>query len=443
MGSTAPIAGASSSAIDQGIGAASAGAEPISDSGTGAALLTDDSILGITEDTGTSSPTTAATTETAATPAAIPAELSVDDFKALFPTNPKLQSLWDKYSSSQSLVTKFGTVADAGKAADVVQMLGGVEHLESLAQKAASVDQTDATFFGGQPAERKQLANDWYDGEGPHEFGITSKAVYDQTKATVEVMSQRDPEGYASFRSEIVNEVLQQHQFGAYLQNIAAAYQKAGQAPPPEVQQLLSWASRYGLDKQAGKGQSPEEQRLAADRAKLDADRNSFSGQRQAEAIQAADTQIGTGVTASIDKALTELKVNGKSVFGPQSTQIKQTIAGQVRVALDEALAKNPVLVAQVTSIKARGLGAAQQKEMVDAVMRHAGLMLPKVLESVMAPWTKSVVSQAGATAQRAKDGASKVDVGSGSTSGGSTKPKLTIKDVKEKGMTPEQILDF
>ena len=91
--------------------------------GDSGALLTDDAILGITPEGGSeSTPTTpAATTETAATPAAIPAELSVDDFKALFPTNPKLQSLWDKYSSSQSLVTKFGTVADAGKAAEIVR----------------------------------------------------------------------------------------------------------------------------------------------------------------------------------------------------------------------------------------------------------------------------------------------------------------------------------
>ena len=69
--------------------------------------------------------------------------------------------------------------------------------------------------------------------------------------------------------------------------------------------------------------------------------------------------------------------------------------------------------------------------------------MLPGVMESVVGEWTKSVVSTANGTAARAKNGASRVDVGSGLTSGGSTKPKLTIKDVKEKNMTPEQILDF
>ena len=146
---------------------------------------------------------------------------------------------------------------------------------------------------------------------------------------------------------------------------------------------------------------------------------------------------------SEIDKALGDLKANGRPLFGPNSTNIRATIAEKVKASLDASLAKNPVLVAQVKSLTSKGFGQAQAKEMVTVTLRHAKLQLAKTIEQVMEPWTKSVVAKAGETAQRAKDGASRTDVGSGSTSGGSTKPKLTIKDVKEKNMTPEQILDF
>ncbi len=148
-GAASAVIGAGSSAPPSGGG----GGEQVQDTG---ALLSDDAILGITSEEAppASTETPAAVTAAPVTPGT-EAQLTIDDFKPLFGANPKLQSLWDRYDNHNKLVTQFGTVADARKAAETVQMLGGVQHLESLATKAASVDQTDAVFLGGRPEERK------------------------------------------------------------------------------------------------------------------------------------------------------------------------------------------------------------------------------------------------------------------------------------------------
>jgi hypothetical protein len=429
LGSTAIAAESAGAVSDVSSGASSSGG-----AGDSGAVLTDDAILGITE-TGAESTTAVpeVKTETAATPAATPAELSIDDFKALFPTNPKLQSLWDKYDGNNKLVSQFGTVADARKAAETVQMLGGVQHLESLAQKAADVDQTDATFFSGRPEDRKSLASEWYDGGGPHEFAATSQAVAGMVDATLEVMRERDPKQFLNVMDRVTREALDAERFSEYLASLDRAVQ-SGQGLDVAAKQLLQWGKNFGLDKGKNGQPSPEAQRLAADRAKLDADRTSWSQQQQNAAVEAADTEIGTTLASEIDKALSELKSGARPVFGPNSTQIKATIAEKVKTALDAAVSKNPVLVAQVKSIQARGLTPQNAKQLIETTLRHARLMLPKVLEGVMEPWTKSVVSQAGATAERAKNGASKVDVGSGSTSASGTKPKFSKDELKKIG---------
>jgi hypothetical protein len=405
-------------------------------------LLSDDQILGITPETGASEPTTepAVTQPTTAAPGT-EAQLTIDDFKSLFAGNPKVQSLWDKYDNSNKLITQFGTVADARKAAETVQMLGGVEHLTSLATKAASVDQTDAVFFGGKPEDRKTLANEWYDGEGPQEFAVTSQAIYDQIDATLGVMQARDPQRYLSHMDRITREALGAEKFDGFLAQLATALQ-SGQGLDKAAQQLLEWGHRLGLDK--GKGQpSPDAERLSQRAKELDQRDQTWQQQRETEAVQAADTEIGTGVRSEITKALGEMKVNGRPLFGTNSNKVRETIEGQIKNALDAALAKNPVLVAQVTSLKAKGV-QNNQKQMVEAVMRHAKLMMPSVIESVVGEWTKSVISTANGTAARAAAGASRVDVGSGASSGGRTKGSLpTIKDVNEKKLTPDQILDL
>ena len=410
------------------------------------AVLTDEQILGIEDASSSTTATPEVQPQPAATPAATPAELSIDQFKPLFATNPAIQSLWDKYDGNQKLVSQFGTVADARKAAETVQMLGGVQHLETLAQKAADVDQTDAVFFSGQPEDRKKLATEWYDGEGPHEFGVTSKAVREQVDATLDIMRERDPNSFIDLQDRVTRQALESEGLPAFFGALAKSLE-SGQGLQEIAQKLLAWGQRLGLDKGKGSApRSPDADKLAADRAKLDADRTSFTQARQQEAIQAADTEIGTQVMSEIDKALGELKANGRPLFGPNSTQIRATIAEKVKSSLDDALSKNPVLVAQVKSLTSKGFGQAQAKEMVAVTIRHAKLQLAKVIEQVMEPWTKSVVAKAGETAQRAKDGASRTDVGSGSTSGGSTKPKLNQRTsglAARRGMTPEQILDF
>ncbi len=433
-GAASAVIGAGASSIPSGGGAGDSGVD------TGA-LLSDDQILGITPETGTPEPQVETIQPvTQAAPGTEP-QLAIDDFKALFGANPKVQSLWDKYDNSNKLITQFGTVADARKAAETVQMLGGVEHLTSLATKAASVDQTDAVFFGGKPEDRKTLANEWYDGEGPQEFAVTSQAISDQIDATLGVMQARDPQRYLSHMDRITREALGAEKFDGFLAQLATALQ-SGQGLDKAAQQLLEWGHRLGLDK--GKGQpSPDAERLTQRERELNQRDQSWQQKQETAAIEAADTEIGTNVKSEITKTLGELKINGRPLFGANSNKVRETIEGQIRSTLDAQLAKNPVLIAQCNSLRAKGL-QGRQKELVELTMRHAKLALPGVVEQVVGEWTKSVVSTANGTAARAAAGASRVDVGSGAASGGRTKGNLpTIRDVNEKKMTPDQILDL
>src|SRR5271165_549563 len=427
----AESAGASSAVVDAAVSQVPSGGGAGTGGSDSGAVLSDDAILGLESPSSATIQTPAAQPAAQQTPAAsAPAELTIDDFKASFPTNPKLQSLWDKYDGNNKLITQFGTVADARKAAETVQMLGGVQSLESLVAKAADVDQTDARFFGGTAEDRKALVNEWLDGEGPGEFGVTSQAVAGTIDAALEVMSTRAPEIYGDIRTRIVTEVLGQHQFGTFLQNIAAEFQ--GKPLPESVKQLLGWAKHYGLDGQPKNPQSPEAQRLAADRQKLTSEQQAYTQQQTDIAFKEIGGNVQTAVSSEIDAALDTLKTpDGRKVFGENSAKIRDVIKNQVYDAIKAANFKNPVLIAQLKSLEARGI-VASKKEMADAVIRHSRLQLQSVMSNIVGEWTKGVISQAAGAAQRAETAASRVDVGSGSSSGGSTKEGITMEQLKK-----------
>lgn len=423
-GAASAVIGAGASSIPSSGGAGDSGQD------TGA-LLSDDSILGITEggDTGT------VDTQQTAPPAVAPgteAELGIDDFKALFPQNPKLQSLWDKYDNNNKLVTQFGTVADARKAAETVQMLGGVEHLATVAQRAADFDKVDATFFGGKPEDRAALATSWYDqnaGEG----------VAKQLNATLDVMQQRDPQRYVEHLDTFTRKGLDAVQFPAYLSNIAKALE-SGQGLDEAAKQLLGMAKHYRLDANAKTTPSPELDKLSQKEKALDQREQSWNQQQETQTLTAVNTGVRNFTTTEVGKLLDDLKVNGRSVFGPQSTQIRATIMKEIESHAFAAVQKNPVLIAQVQMLASKGI-VGKEKELTDLNMRFLKLQLPESIKQVMEPWTKSVVSQAAGTTERVQKAAGRVDVGSGGISGGGTKTKLTHE--KAKTMTEDAILDF
>lgn len=423
-GAASAVIGAGASSIPSSGGAGDSGQD------TGA-LLSDDSILGITEggDTGT------VDTQQTAPPAAVPgteAELGIDDFKALFPQNPKLQSLWDKYDNNNKLVTQFGTVADARKAAETVQMLGGVEHLATVAQRAADFDKVDATFFGGKPEDRAALATSWYDqnaGEG----------VAKQLNATLDVMQQRDPQRYVEHLDTFTRKGLDAVQFSAYLANIAKALE-SGQGLDDAAKQLLGMAKHYRLDSNAKTTPSPELDKLSQKEKALDQREQNWNQQQENATLSTVNAGVRETAASEIDKALSELKVNGRPVFGHKSVQLRTTIQEKIEQHAFTAVQKNPVLIAQIASLAAKGI-IGKEKELTDLNLRFLRLQLPASVEAVMKPWTDSVVGQAAATSERVTRAAGRVDVGSGGISGGGTKTKLTPE--KAKGMTEDAILDF
>src|SRR6185437_6031150 len=267
---------ASSSAVSSTPSAGGAGAA----TGSETALLTDDQILGIEQGGNESSTTAATTAETTTAAPAAPEVLSIDDFKALFPNNPKVQSLWDKYSSSQAIVGKFGTAAEAHNIADTVRMLGGPEKLASIAQTVADIDQTDARFFNGSPEDRKSLVSEWYEGEGPQDLAVTSKAVYGMVEAALDVMSQRDQNGFLSLRDDLAVQCLRS----------APSFQKlladAAQSQDPAAKAFVQWAQHFGMDAgQNGRQLSPEAQRLAKERESFGKQRTDPGHHRRQDSV--------------------------------------------------------------------------------------------------------------------------------------------------------------
>lgn len=469
-------AGAAASAA--GAGAASAGgAASSAPASTGAgggaadaggAVLTDDAILGITEgngDTSGSGTGAAAATQTATsaqtgatqqttqqaatqqTTQAAPAELTIDQFKALFQANPQVQSLWDRYDAANKAITQFGTPAEAREAAATIQAIGGVKELTNLAAKASGADQTDAAFFGGSKADRAGLVNEWYDGEGAHEFPVTSKAIAEMTEVSLDTMSQRDKPNYQRIVGDLTKRALASVGHGEAVLALRAA-RESGEGIEEAVDKFLQLTDYYGLAKAgAARGDSPEARQLAADRAAFEKQRSEFTDSKSMEAVKAADAKVGAAVNGEIEQALAGLKVNGRPFFGntPLQTQLRAQLAEKIRLAVDDEMAKNPLFVSQVHALRARG--GAREQELFDLTMRFARLALPKAVEAVMTPWTESVVGQANGTADRARAGASRTEVGGGSASpGGTKKQPFTSDELKRKGgygtLTDEEILN-
>jgi len=422
---------ASSSAVSSTPSAGGAGAA----TGSETALLTDDQILGIEQGGNESSTAAAITAETTTAAPAAPEVLSIDDFKALFPNNPKVQSLWDKYSSSQALVGKFGTAAEAHKIADTVRMLGGPEKLASIAQTVADIDQTDARFFNGSPEDRKSLVSEWYEGEGPQDLAVTSKAVHGMVEAALDVMAQRDQNGFLSLRDDLAVQCLRS----------APSFQKlladAAQSQDPAAKAFVQWAQHFGMDAgQNGRQLSPEAQRLAKERESFGKERTDFFQSQISQRVSAADTKVQSGLKDKISTSLKELKIGDRSVFGANSGRIQGIIADRILSSVNEKLMSNPVFLAQVQSAKARGMNVGEQ-ELIDLTNRFIELVLPETISQEMSEWTKGIQEQQNGAAHRARAAATRVDVGSGASSGsGGRRPGLTREKASQ--MSDMEILN-
>ena len=344
----------------------------------------------------------------------------------------QIQGLWDKFDGLNKVVTQFGTVAQAREAAGTIQAIGGVKELASLAAKAAGVDELDATFFGGTPEGRRAMVNEWYDGEGPQEFAVTSKAVYDNLNAALEVMAQRDKPRHDEFFDRVTRQALDGIRHGDYLAALARA-RESGENIEQAVDALLQHAGHFGLMKTARKAESPEARQLAARKAELDARDANFSNSQAQASLHAADMEIGAQLDAEIEAAFSALKVNGRPVFQAKS-KVRTKVAKEVRDEVDAMLKTNPVFIAQFSGYRAKGV-AGKEKELAELTMRHARLLLPKAIEKIVGEWTESVVSHAQGAAERANQGASRTEVaGAGTSSGGTRKQPFTSDELKRKG---------
>lgn len=421
------------------------------------AYLADDDILALA-DKGAAAPPSAAIPADGAQPPAPPepgaqpappagaADFKLEDFSTLFPTNPKVQSLFDRWKNNEAVVSQFGTMADAREAAGAIEMLGGLKELNSLVERVSGVEETDAVMWGGDMPAREGFANRLYDGAGPHEFGLTSQSIYDQLKATLSVMHERDVKRWEELRGDMTAEVLGDHQFDRRVNAIAQEYEKLGVEPPASVKELLGWATHYGLTKPRGGQPSPEEQKLAAERAQLATERTSWNEERVNGTMQEVNTQLRAIYTEKVATLLKDLQINGRKVFGENSKLIQGRLAKE---AMEHAFGtmlggKTPFsqgLLNQIAMLNARGGLAGKAKELVELNQRFLDKQLPLSIEAVSKEWTDAVIAQTQGATARAQAAAARPDVGGGAAPGGRGARVPKVGEVDYKKTTDDQIL--
>lgn len=416
------------------LGASSAGVAP--DSG---ATLTDDQILNITEDTSpsteTSVPEMVQPTTEAAPAAADTGIITHDEIKQFFQNQqvgPKIQRFYDTYTS---LTNKFGTLADAKKAADFVQDIGGIAKFESLVNKSIDVDNTDAVFERGSLEERQALADGWI-----KDFGA---ATPEMMEITLDRMKQLAPESYNGFAKNVVSDVMKGQNFDSFIDTLSEALTGAdGERVTRLATELVNWAKNSGLTRQS----TPDPkafQKFESEKQSISKQREELQTQAREEATQVADNLLAQEITKQFDAFRT---ADGKRIG--VSAYLRTKIENDIRQKVFEQAASNSVLKSQIASIQARGGPARQMYQEMAKRLGEAYLrILPESIKSVMGEWTGSLVSASKEAAAKAKNTAERPDIASGTTTGQSARAIPSVDKLKKDGtykkMTDDDILSL
>lgn len=444
MASTTVVdaAAGATAGVTSAVGTGSPAGDASADNG---AILTDDSILGLgpesTESTTSTGEPTQAVQDTTAAQSAAPQELSIDDFKSLFKDNPKVNSLWDRYSSEHEQNSRWtqrlGTPKQIDQIADSLDLIGGAEQLVEMVNDRAEEEQAYSALAAGSPEDRKNLLTNYAQWWGPQAFADVSRIGLD-------VMKSAAPDEYKALADQFFSEAFKSEGVYGHL----ATLQKARQANDADtvgrlVDEMIQWAyNRFNPNE--GQGQSLEAKRIEAERQKLASERQSWQQKTQQESFERVSNSVRTSVNGAIENLLGTLKVNNRPVFGENSAKAKAMVSQEIYNRSFEKVNSNPIVVARLRSMEAAG-GA--EKDTIDLLVKAYNGVLKSVAEEVIGEWTQGFVGQQKAQLERAKAAASRPDAGSSVSRGERTNNKLTAKDIEKAGgygkLSDDQILDL
>jgi len=453
----------------------SATSGPISDGAAGAAL-TDEQILGITEDSQASTETTprqedaarkgsatrqeegrAAETQPKPESAEVPeggakaGDTAPEEIQPGQPLpewakqlladpayrgiGPKVQQLWDQHQAYREIFT---TVAEARAVKELFP--GGADEAKVVHAKALALDEADEQFVSGDPAAQGELALEWYQ-DNPEAF---SRMV----TVSARLLAEREPETYKQLTDGIFLAALRAERFDKRVDLLREALAKNdGEALKGLVETLVGWAENRGISGRSARGGQldPERQAIQQEREKLDTERRALEAERYGAFHNAAQTSVETQVRQSIQGTLAKVLKDAPFTEGG-----KKRIVEDIFRQVDNTLRADRGLARQYASIvrpAAAGsprlawrLDQEAQKQAVSLLVGRAKALIPAVAKQVVAEHTSYLVGANKALIDKKENAAKRVDIAGGGAPEVRVRP-LRPEDVR--GKTDEEILDM
>ena len=435
--------------------AATAASSAISDGGTGAAETMDDVLAsadaGATVDTPeieipeidletpeTTQPEVEQPIDARTTPESIKNALRMETDPA---KKAELQKFWNQY---QSFVSQFKTPAEARQFKQLVGE-GGVQKLKEMVDSASDYEQRDAAFFSGDPERQEPLIAEWMQHD--------PNAVYTAYQKAGELLKINYPEEFGRYSSEMTRDTLNRlsdGDFGSFMDSMRAAAETGDAAKmTPFVQELARWwgktSGKLGYGKKEGldPGADPILQRQ---RQTFEQKQNQFY-QTQWQTFQSSfhetmESQVKTLASGIVDKALEKAKVSDglkgriKSDLGMELRRTvladKQTSASILR-AIDPSGKRSVQQYAMTPEVK---------QQVVNLLMGKARAVARDVATRVISGWTNDIVGKRKDEIASRQRSAQRPDVSGGAPSNWGKSGVLTDKEIAEKGMSMEDVLN-
>ncbi len=346
---------------------------------------------------------------------------------------PKVQQLWDQHQAYREL---YPTVAEARAVKELFP--GGAEEAKAVHARALALDAADEQFVSGDPQAQGELALEWYQ-DNPEAF---SRMV----AVSARLLAEREPETYKQLTEGMFLAALQAERFDKRVDLLREALAKNdGEALKGLVETLVGWAEKRGISRPAGRdGLDPERQAIQQERERLDTERRALEGERYGAFHNAAQTSVETQVRQSIEGVLAKVLKDAPFTEGG-----KKRIAEDIFRQVDNTLRADRGLARQYASIvrprgPAQGAGwrldPAAQDAVVSLLVGRAKALIPAVAKQVVAEHTSYLVGANKALIEKKEGAAKRVDIAGGGA------PEVRVRPLKPedvRGMTDEQILDM
>ncbi len=355
----------------------------------------------------------------------------------------ELQRFWNQYQAYNS---QFKTPAEARQFKELVGE-GGLERVKQLVDSAADYEQRDAAFFSGDPAQQEPQIIEWMQHD--------PNAVYSAFQTTNNLIKANFPEEYRKFSSEVTKESLDAFSdgdFGKFMDSMRQAAETGDPAKmAPFAAELARWwgktGPKLGYGKKEGLNENdPAMAALTKKQQEFERQRNDFSNTQwktfQDGFHDQMQTQISTLSKTIVDKALEKavvtdgLKARIKSDLGVEirkAVLADKTVHAQIQRIIDPSGKRN---------VSQYSMTPAVSQQVVSLLTGRARAVARDVAKRVISGWTNDIVGRRKEEISSRQRAAQRPDVSGGAPSNWGKPGTLTDREITEKGMSMEDVLN-